>query len=180
MSQADKFTEDEVGHITQPLWGVRVKTTLLTHAVQPATMQVQRPFSDVWAGSVWYETQTWQIIDVWSLKGWYTNLHTQLLCLILAEFHKHNFNFYLKSYLCLVWSSSGEPDVHQLPLGCCWKPGLQKPVLRNNPRRGQGAGVKQETADTNNAPLILPILSQLKFFWQLCELHLCHFPKSPS
>lgn len=30
----------------------------------------------------------------------------------------------------------GKPDVHKLPLGCGWQPGLQKPVLRHHPRRG--------------------------------------------
>lgn len=37
----------------------------------------------------------------------------------------------------------GEPDVHKLSPGCCWKPGLQEPVLRHYPWRGQGAGINQ-------------------------------------
>ncbi len=37
----------------------------------------------------------------------------------------------------------GKPDVYKLSPGCSWKPGLQEPVLRYHPWRGQGAGVKQ-------------------------------------
>jgi len=50
----------------------------------------------------------------------------RLTALIKKHFnHEHFYKMYL-----------GKPDVHKLPLGCGWQPGLQKPVLRHHPRRG--------------------------------------------
>lgn len=55
MSQADKFTEDEVKHVTPTSRGVTSKTAFVTHGVETANELVQRPLSDVGAGSVLYE-----------------------------------------------------------------------------------------------------------------------------
>lgn len=176
MSQADKFTEDEVKHITPTLWGVRVKAALLTCGVQAANMQVQRPFRDLWAGAglIW----STEMADYWCLvwkAGAQTCTHT-----CYAKFWLNPTNT-----ICIfTWSptciSCDLLQVNQMftnfPLDVAGNLDYKNLcyVITHGEDKEQEWHVKQPI-NTNNAPLFVHTFT-IKFLphnFQLCDLHLC-------